>query len=119
MKHQKYTIHFVTLCISGFLYSGLVAAEDTPPSGPKSAAYQVATVVDASASGFALQSAQYPSNYILVKASKPTTQEVCEARCKKAYRRCYGQGNRPGTPEVHGGEPCIETQTRCLRACAM
>ena len=120
MKNQAYAIPFVTLCVSAFLYSGLVAAEDNAPATPKSAAYQAAAIALADASGFALQSTQYPSNFSLAaaKANKPSAQEVCEARCKKAYRRCYGQGNRPGTPEVNGGQPCIETQTTCLRACA-
>jgi hypothetical protein len=28
MKTRAYAIHFATLCVSAFLYSGLVAAED-------------------------------------------------------------------------------------------
>ncbi len=118
MKNRAYAIHFVTLCVSAFLYSGLAAAEDNVPATPKTAAYQVATVVDAGASGFALQSTQYPSNFRLAAASKSSAQRACESRCKKDYRRCYGQGNRPGTPEVNGGQPCSEQQTTCLRACA-
>ncbi len=120
MKNRAYAIPFVTLCVSAFLYSGLAAAEDNAPSTPKSAAYRVANIAQAGASEFAPQSAQYPSNFSLAaaKANKPSAQEVCEARCKKAYRRCYGQGNRPGTPEVNGGQPCSEQQTTCLRACA-
>src|ERR1019366_6507357 len=118
MKNRAYAIHFVTLCVSAFLYSGLVAAEDNSSSRPKSAEYQVATIVEAGALGFALQSTQYPSNFTLVKASKSSAHRACESRCKKAYRRCYSQGNKPGTPEVHGGEPCSEQQTTCLRACA-
>ena len=118
MKTRAYAIHFVTLCVSAFLYSGLVAAEDNSASRPKSAAYQVATIVEAGASGFALQSTQYPSNFRLAKTSAASAQRACESRCKKDYRRCYSQGNKPGTPEVTGGQPCSEQQTTCLRACA-
>ncbi len=125
MKNRAYAIQFVTLCVFAFLYPGLVAAEDNSPSRPKSAAYQVATVVEGNALGFAHQSTQYPSSFTLVKASKApaktskaSAQRACESRCKKAYRRCYSQGNKPGTPEVSGGEPCSEQQTTCLRACA-
>ncbi len=118
MKNRAYAIHFVTLCVSAFLYSGLVAAEDNAPATPKTATYQVATVVDAGASGSALQSTQYPSNFRLAAASKSSAQRACESRCKKDYRRCYSQGNKPGTPEVNGGQPCSEQQTTCLRACA-
>jgi hypothetical protein len=118
MKNSAYAIRFVTLCLSAFLYSGFVAAQDNPASQAKFAGYQVATVVEASAAGFALPAARYPSDFALAKANKPSPQEVCEARCKKAYRRCYSQGNKVGTPEVQGGQPCSEQQTTCLRACA-
>ena len=117
MKNRAYAIPFVTLCVSAFLYSGLVAAEDNAPSTSKSAAYRVANIAQAGASEFAPQSTQYPSNFRLA-ASKSSAQRACELRCKKDYRRCYGQGNRPGTPEVNGGQPCSEQQTTCLRACA-
>ena len=30
MKNRAYAIHFVTLCVSAFLYWGLVVAEITP-----------------------------------------------------------------------------------------
>ena len=67
MKNRAYAIHFVTLCVSAFLYSGLVAAEDNSPATPKSAAYQAATIVEAGASEFAPQSTQYPSIFRLAK----------------------------------------------------
>ena len=117
MKNRAYAIPFVTLCVSAFLYSGLAAADDNAPGAPKSAAYRVANIAQAGASEFAPQSTQYPSNFRLA-ASKSSAQRACELRCKKDYRRCYGQGNRPGTPEVNGGQPCSEQQTTCLRACA-
>jgi hypothetical protein len=117
MKNRAYAIHFVTLCVSAFLYSGLVAAEDNAPATPKSAAYRVA-VIDEGASGFTLQRVQYSSSVRLATASKSSAQRACESRCKKDYRRCYSQGNKPGTPEVSGGQPCSEQQTTCLRACA-
>ncbi len=118
MKNRAYAIHFVTLCVSAFLYSGLVAAENNAPATQKTAAYQAATVVDAGASGFARHSTQSPTTFRLAATSKSSAQRACESRCKKDYRRCYGQGNRPGTPEVTGGQPCSEQQTTCLRACA-
>jgi hypothetical protein len=118
MKNRAYAIHFVTLCVSAFLYSGLVAAEENAPATPKSAAYRVAAIALAGASGFAPQSTQYPSIFRLAAASKSSAQRACESRCKKDYRRCYSQGNKPGTPEVSGGQPCSEQQTTCLRACA-
>ena len=115
MKNRAYAIHFVTLCVSVFLYSGLVAAQDNSPSRPTAATNQVAAVA---AAGASLESTQYPSNLGLAAANKPSDQQACESRCKKAYRRCYSQGNKPGTPEVSGGQPCSEQQTMCLRACA-
>ena len=118
MNNRAYAIHLITLCVSAFLYSGLVSAEENLWSRQILAKYQVSTVFDTSDLGFTPQSPQFPSNYVLAKASKPSTQEVCESGCRRAYRRCYSQGNRPGTPEVHGGAPCNEQQQTCLRACA-
>jgi len=118
MNNRACPIYLITLCISVFLYPGLVSAEENAPSRPMLAQYQVASIFDTSESGFTLRTTQFPSNYVLAKVNKPSTQEVCESDCKKVYRRCYSQGNRPGTPEVNGGASCTEQQQTCLRACA-
>lgn len=118
MKDRAHIIYFVALGISAFLLSGLAAAEPDPSTRPTSAADQGAALVEASRVGVALPSTQYPPNYRLAQANKPSAQEACESRCRRAYRRCYSQGNRVGTPEVHGGAPCSEQKQTCLRACA-
>lgn len=118
METRAYTMKFATLCVTMFLHSGLVAAKENLLSIPKSTAHQIATTDQAGASGSTLQFSEAPIFYTMAKADKPSAQEVCEERCRKAYRRCYSQGNRPGTPEVQGGAPCSEQKQTCLRACA-
>ncbi|MFO1104283.1 MAG: hypothetical protein U1E20_15420 [Methylocystis sp.] len=56
-------------------------------------------------------------NYILAKAGGGSVLAACKAQCRKAYRRCYSQGNQIGKPYVTGGEPCSEQQVMCMRAC--
>ncbi|MGD9543966.1 MAG: hypothetical protein AB7F41_11080 [Methylocystis sp.] len=61
-------------------------------------------------------SAVAPS-YVLAKAGGASNLAACKAQCRKAYRRCYSQGNQIGKPYVTGGEPCSEQKVMCMRAC--
>lgn len=56
-------------------------------------------------------------SYILAKGGGSSNLAACKAQCRKAYRRCYSQGNQIGKPYVTGGEPCSEQKVMCLRAC--
>ena len=123
MKSPAFVICFLTLCSLACAIPGRVAAQDNLPGRAASAALQLAAIDRESTSGLLLEPLQYPSDYltdyvVVARVTKPAEQLACEARCKKAYRRCYGQGNRPGTPEVHGGAPCSEQRVTCLCACA-
>jgi hypothetical protein len=84
--------------------------------GPSLAGIQVAVVSSAAAAGFGLQSVERPPQLTLVK-QKPSDKEICAAKCRKAYRYCYSQGNQIGKPYVTGGQPCSEQKLMCMRAC--
>ena len=90
---------------------------DSSLDGPWSAGVQLAVIFAPTASESALQSAERTPKLTLVKKKKASAAEVCAAKCDKAYQRCYSQGNKAGTPEVQGGQPCQEQKDMCLRAC--
>lgn len=116
MKSRAHAFRIAALCVCTLLPSGLLAAQADSPVGPKKPAADRVAMIQAS--GFALEAERQQSNFTLAKASKSSDQLACEARCRKAYRRCYSQGNKIGTPEVQGGQPCSEQKVMCLRACA-
>ncbi len=116
MKNPVRIIYVVALFAFGWFYSGMAGASDGVASGARPAAYQVATILDAGASGLALQS-KHPTGFTLAAAGMSDDQRACRRRCKKDYRRCYSQGNKPGTPEVHGGQSCQTQRLMCFRAC--
>jgi hypothetical protein len=126
MRHDKRAYLAVTL-LATFMGSAAVAAPgpafsnrlnaDSSLRGPWSAGVQLAVIFGPTASEPALQSAERTPKLTLVKKKKASAAEVCAAKCDKAYRRCYSQGNKAGTPEVQGGQPCQEQKDMCLRAC--
>jgi len=122
-------VYFAVTLFATFMGIAAMAAPGTgwafssPPNadssldGPWSAGVQLAVISGPAAAGSALQSAERTPNLMLAKKKKASAADVCAAKCDKAYRRCYSQGNKVGTPEVHGGEPCQEQKDMCLRAC--
>ena len=82
--------------------------------------FAVMSLFASSITGYAMaqgdDSAVAPS-YVLAKAGGASNLAACKAQCRKAYRRCYSQGNQVGKPDVSGGEPCSEQKVMCLRAC--
>lgn len=115
MKIPAYAIYIAALSLGALLPPGLSAAQYDSPNGPEKPSIDRTAMIQASV--FPLQPTQNQSNYILAKSNKSSDQLACEAQCRKAYRRCYSQGNKIGTPEVHGGQPCSEQKVMCLRAC--
>ncbi len=95
MARFSHGVRFGVLLMAPFLTAGLASAFDAAPRA----------------------AIQGESVYVLAKSGKSAAQRTCEAKCKKDYRRCYSEGNRPGTPEVQGGESCTEQKTTCMRAC--
>ncbi len=115
MKIPAYAIYIAALSLGALLPPGLSAAQFDSPNGPEKPSSDRTAMIQASV--FPFQPTQNQSNYILAKTDKSSDQLACEAQCRKAYRRCYSQGNKIGTPEVHGGQPCSEQKVMCLRAC--
>jgi hypothetical protein len=95
MKQGSYAVHMFVVGLAPFLFATLAPALEATPRN----------VIGSE------------RIYILAKSTKSDQQMACEAKCKKDYRRCYSQGNKIGTPEVHGGQPCSEQKTTCMRAC--
>ena len=118
MKNRAHFIPFAALCLCAFPFSGLAAAQGEASSAPRPATVRVAAIVEAGTTGFSLQSGRFSTNYTLAKAAESDILYACKARCRKAYRRCYSQGNQIGKPYVTGGQPCSEQKLMCMRACA-
>ncbi len=94
---------------------------DNFANGPWSAGVQLAMISGPAASGAALQPAERAPQLTLAKQQKTqkkgSAAAVCAAKCDKAYRYCYSQGNQIGKPYVTGGQPCDEQKLMCMRAC--
>ena len=118
MKNRAHFIPFAALCLCALPFSGLAAEQGEASSTPRPTTVRVVAIVEAAAAASSFQSPQFSLNYTLSKATGSDALYACKAGCRKAYRRCYSQGNQIGKPYVTGGRPCSEQKLMCMRACA-